>query len=653
MAPYWRYRWRPQRWRRRRRLRYRRPRGTLFWRRRYRRRPLWVRKKHKLKFLKLKEWQPKTIVKCKIKGIKPLFHGSADRLTNNYWQYPTSIVPAGTPGGGGWGLMALSLSSLYEDYEHIGCVFTKSNAGLPLVRLIGTKLTFYQHQYTDYVVEVDNCWPMLDTPLKHANCQPSRMLMGKKKIIVPSIETKPLRKRKKTTWVTPPSQMQNKWYFQKDICNTKLLMISATACSLRNYFLPTRATSNNTTIFALNTNVFKNADFQHFPTTTGYKPNTKQWLYTTTATLATITVHNMICLANPKDYKLGSPTQNTTHPFPSDHWGNPFHSTYLKQKQIILLSTKGPTDQFWTKNPNVTEINQNVQEMHSPILFPMRYNPDRDSGASKTLVNTAYFVDNYRTDGDLGFDEPGDINRKIDGFPLWILLWGWPDWIKKLAEIHNVDKDYILVIKTSFFTEKLPYYVLLDDNFYNGKSYYDTPQTTQDQLNWFPKFYYQQQSVENICKTGPGVCRVSSLLSVQAKMKYSFIVKWGGCPSTMEKIYDPCSQPKWPVPGNISEGLSIQNPESDPKTQIYEWDVKRDYLTKTAIERLKKDSISIQPPFTGRKCSVPALQTHQEESDETQTSEEEEETTLPIKLLKLRKHQQQLNRQLLRLINTK
>lgn len=549
--------------------------------------------------------------------------------------------------------MALSLSSFYEDYEHIGCVFTKSNAGLPLVRIIGTKLTFYQHQYTDYVVEVDNCWPLVDTPLKHANSQPSRMLMGKKKIIVPSIETKPLRKRKKTTWVSPPTQMQNKWYFQKDICNTKLFMVTASSCSLRNYFLPTRATSNNTSLYALNTNVFKNADFQHYPSTTGYKPNSKQWLYTTTATLQTITVHNMICLANPKDYKLGSPTQNKTHPFPSEHWGNPFHTNYLKQKQILLLSSKGPTDEFWTKNPTVNEINQIVQEMHSPILFPMRYSPDRDSGASKTIINTAYFVDNYRTDGDQGFEEPNDPNRKIDGFPLWILLWGWADWIKKLAEIHNVDKDYILVIKTSFFTEKLPWYVLLDDNFYNGKSYYDTPQTVQDQLNWFPKFYYQQQSMENICKTGPGVCRVSSLLSVQAKMKYSVIVKWGGCPSTMEKIYDPCSQPKWPLPGNLNEGLSIQNPETDPTKEIYEWDVKRDFLTKTAIERLKKDSISLQHPITGPRCSVPALQTYKEESDEAQTSEEEEETTLPIKLLKLRQHQQQLHRKLLRLINSK
>lgn len=92
--------------------------------------------------------------------------------------------------------MALSLSSIYEDYQHLQNIFTSSNAGLPLVRYKGVRLTFYQHQYTDYVVEVDNCWPMLDTPLKHPNSQPARMLMSKKKIIMPSIETKPLKKEK-------------------------------------------------------------------------------------------------------------------------------------------------------------------------------------------------------------------------------------------------------------------------------------------------------------------------------------------------------------------------------------------------------------------------------------------------------------------------
>ncbi len=173
---------------------------NYFWRRkrRYRRRQHWVRRKLKLPSIRLKQFQPKTIKFCKIKGIKCLFQGSSLRLGNNYWQYPTSFTPEGRPGGGGWGILALSLASFYEDYQHLQNIFTASNTGLPLVRLLGFNLSFYQHESVDYVVEVDNCWPMLDTPLKHPNSQPARMLMGKKKIIIPSIQTKPLKKERKS-----------------------------------------------------------------------------------------------------------------------------------------------------------------------------------------------------------------------------------------------------------------------------------------------------------------------------------------------------------------------------------------------------------------------------------------------------------------------
>lgn len=539
--------------------------------------------------------------------------------------------------------MALSLSSIYEDYQHLQNIFTASNAGLPLVRYKGVRLTFYQHQYTDYVVEVDNCWPMLDTPLKHPNSQPARMLMSKKKIIMPSIETKPLKKRKKSIFVTPPSQMINKWYFQKDICNTKLVMITASACSLTSYFLPNRATSNNCTIWALNTHIFKNADFQHPSQTTGYSPRNNTYMYSSTSTWANLSKQNLIYLGDSKNYRTGQPGDIQK----KDNWGNPFHKDYINNNRTVYLGSKPPTDESWTQS--TTTIQQALQEMHSPIAYKMRYNPDRDTGEG----NTAYFVDNYRTAGDNGFAKPADPNRIIDGFPLWIMLWGWPDWIKKLAEIHRVDDDYILVIQTSFFTENLPYYVLLDDSFINGKSYYDTTQSPKDLLNWYPKFYYQQQSVENICKTGPGVSRISSLLSVQAKMKYQFYFKWGGCPAVLEKVYDPCSQGKWPIPSDFNEGFQIQNPDTDPSKEIYSWDFRKDFITEPAIKRLKKDSISVQLPClsTGSRSDVQALKT-QKTKDHQETSSEEEETTLNLKLLRLRQRQQQLHKQLLKLITT-
>ncbi len=152
---------------------------------------------HKKRFLKLLQWQPDSIRKCKIKGFKCLFQGGSHVLSRNYIQYIESIVPEHWDGGGGWGLMVLSLGALYEDWEHLRNVWTTSNIGLPLVKYRGAKLVFYQSPYTDYVVTVNTCWPMTDTELTHANSCPQRMLLARKKHIIPSLLTKNYQKQRK------------------------------------------------------------------------------------------------------------------------------------------------------------------------------------------------------------------------------------------------------------------------------------------------------------------------------------------------------------------------------------------------------------------------------------------------------------------------
>lgn len=137
-------------------------------------------------------------------------------------------------------------------------------------------------------------------------------------------------------------------------------------------------------------------------------------------------------------------------------------------------------------------------------------------------------------------------------------------------------------------------------------------------------------------------------------MGYQFLFKFGGCPATLEKVYDPCSQPKWPVTSNITEGYEIQNPATDPSTIFNTWNVKRNIITMPAIKKLKKnkktnETVSIP---TGSKSSPSAvlLQTHQEQ--DSSSSEEEEAPTLQSKLLRLRDQQRQLHQHLLKLIKS-
>nr|UGV33882.1 MAG: ORF1 [TTV-like mini virus] len=638
---YWR-RW-PRTWRPRPFVRRRR-------RRRYRRRNYWVRRKKLLK-IKLKQFQPYTIRKCRVKGLKCLFQGSADRLIYNYWQYPTSIVPEKTPGGGGWGLLVFSLASLYEDYEKIQNYWTQSNAGLPLVRFLGAKLTFYQHATMDYVVEIDRCWPMVDTPLKHANCHPQRMLMGKKSLIIPSQETKKLRHGKRKIFVPPPAQITNQWYFQRDVCNTKLLMIAATACDLKNYYLGKNWESNNITLYSLNTFQFKNHNFQHPTETSGYKPKPNIYLYSLRngSTAFPTTKDVLIYLGDSEEYKAGKPGKVGTSDITREHWGSPFYTHYMQGDIPVYYSTKAPTD---TNAFNTTEsIRQNLTEIHGPLYTECRYNPDRDTGKG----NVIYFLNNYSGVGDNAWDEPEDENSKITGLPLWVAIWGWSDWIKKLNLLPRLEDDQILCIKSPFITPPLPCYVFLDDSFLQGQNPYGNPLSGKYPLHYYPQLNWQRQSEETLGECGPGVCRFDHSQAVQAKMGYQFLLKFGGCPSTLEKIYDPCSQPKWPTTSNISEGYEIQNPATDPSTIFNTWDVRRDIITMPAIKRLKtnKETDETISLSTGSKSSPSAvlLQTHQETEDSS-SSEEEEEKTLQCKLLRLRDQQRELNKHLLKLIKS-
>lgn len=649
MPPYWRrryyrrnyrYRW-PKTWRPRPFVRRRR-------RRRYRRRRFWVRRKKLLK-LKLKQFQPYTIRKCRVKGLKCLFQGSADRLIYNYWQYPTSIVPEKTPGGGGWGLLVFSLASLFKDYEKIQNYWTQSNAGLPLVRVLRAKLTFYQHQTMDYVVEIDRCWPMVDTPLKHANCHPQRMLMGKKSLIIPSAETKKLRHGKRKIFVPPPAQISNQWYFQRDLCNTKLLMIAATACDLKNYFIGSNWESNNITLYSLNTFQFKNHNFQHPTQTSGYTPKPNIYLYSLGNGSTSFPKKNtqLIYLGDSEEYKAGKPGTVGTSNIQRQDWGSPFYEHYMQGSIPVFYSTQPPTS--LTAFKTESEIRKNLTEIHGPLYTECRYNPDRDTGKG----NVIYFLNNYSGVGDNAWDEPQDENSKITGLPLWVAIWGWSDWIKKLNLLPRLEDDQILCIKSPFISPPLPCYVFLDYSFLSGQGPYKQPLSAKYALHYYPQLNWQRQSEETLGECGPAVCKFDKSKAVQAKMGYQFLFKFGGCPSTLKKIYNPCSQPKWPTTSNISEEYEIQNPATDPSTIFNTWDVRRDIITMPAIKRLKthKETDETFSIPTGSKSSPSAvlLQTHQ--TTENSTSSEEEETqTLQSKLLRLRKRQRQLNKHLLNLI---
>nr|UGV39444.1 MAG: ORF1 [TTV-like mini virus] len=647
MPAYWnRFRNRRKRYRRRFWFPRRRTRKTFrrkWWRKRWTRRNKVKKRKFNRKKTKLilTQFQPRTINKCKIKGFKCLFQGSILRSNINYIQYIYSYVPEHWPGGGGWSLLVFSLSSLFEDYEHLQNIWTRSNAGLPLVRYLGCQFKFYQSNSTDYIVTYDNCWPMVDTPYTHADSAPSRMLQKKHKTVIPSRQTQKRKKPYKRVWVKPPSQMLNRWYFQKDLCNTPLVMLTATAVSLTDPFASPKAKNNNISVKVLSPYIFKNPNFQSL-STSGYSPKTDSsgnslYLYASThdniQNLNYENLNKLIPLTDTKNYTPGKEFVKSTPTSP----GNPFYSYYLHgETHTIYISNATPATIQNKINQGPGNLSESITKVTGPIIYTLRYNPENDTGST----NQCYFVSNSSA---ATFEPPENKNLIFEGFPLYILLWSWPDFIKKLKQTVKLDNNQILVLKTKTFDEKnFPYYIILDDDFIDGYDPYQehtnshpTTPSYYNTKNWYLKYEFQQQTLEKICTSGPGCARSTWNNYLQAYCTYKFYFKWGGCPKELQKAYNPCSQSKWPTPDNFNARLEITNPNRAPQTELYDWDWEKDYVKEPAIERIKTYTEIDQPSLSSaanRNNPAPLKKTQEKDN-----SEEEEEKELFIQLQHLRK----------------
>nr|UGV33910.1 MAG: ORF1 [TTV-like mini virus]UGV38111.1 MAG: ORF1 [TTV-like mini virus] len=648
----WRHPWRRRRYYPRRRL-YRRwrTRRSLRRRKRYYTTVRKRRFKRKLKKLILKQWQPKTIHSCHIKGIMPLIVCAPGRESFNYAQYMNSLTPRLWPGGGGWSIMQFTLASLWEQRELDRNLWTKSNVALPLFRFCGAKCTFYRQQKVDYIVHWRTCYPMTDTDQEHIMAQPSNAYLLRHRLVVPSKQTQPKGKNYIKKRIPMPSELLNKWFFQRDLCNTPYFLLTTTACNLDRWFLNPFSYSDSITLYSLNTKNFTNRNFQFQGTEQYYYPRDGYYLYACphAESPAQITKQGLIYLGQSMKYQAGQGSNNPTAQtiIDKNNMGNPWWHEYLNGDKVVFVSNKKPTevmtDQFESKKAEWFTI-QTI-----PTLVECRYTPSRDTG----LGNRAWFKKNTRQEKD--WDPPEDKNLIIEGYPLWMLLWGWYDWQKKLKIMQQIEYNYILVIVSDFFDEKLPGYVFLDKTFKQGADPYyrgdeEAQYLSQSNINhYYPKFLWQQESTNTICTTGPGVVKLKSE-SIEVKMKYDFYFKWGGCPSKIENITDPCSQPKYVVPNNGLQTVQIQNPATDPKTMLYEWDTRRDFLTPKAAKRLRKDSetetLCISP--TGESLSCPPIQQKtsyqqilQEIQDSTSESEEEE-TPLQERI----QHQQRQHRKL-------
>nr|UGV36545.1 MAG: ORF1 [TTV-like mini virus] len=643
--------WRSRRWNRW--TRRRRPRKTIF--RRYRRRRRVRRKRYlkKLKFLKIKQWQPRTIKRCKIKGYKCLFWAGPNRTNNNYAQYQETFIHATQPGGGGWSYLVFSLAALWEEHDKCRNWWTGNNEGLPLVRYNGCKFKFFRDLYTDYCVSYSLCLPMLDAPLVHANSSPYNMLLTRHRFIVPSIQHKPQGKKYIKKYFHPPDLLKNKWYFQADLCKTGLILLTTTAIDLNYFYIPRDSINNNISIFALNSKIFQNNGFIQIPTN-GYAPKTNYYLYCTIPGQQHTQIKHLSFLGKPGPFTLGQARNDNQQYLQQDtKWGNPFHPSVLNHEITVYFSTQQPTQVYNDPNKTITEAKSSnlIQEVTEPFIVEYRYNPDRDTGYENKCYLTSI------TRNSTNFKPPDDDNLQINGFPLFISLWSWIDWQKKLAYIQNVDQTYCLTIQTKFTDTLKPELIIpIDHDFLQGKGPYGLDQqhwNLHTQTTWYPKVGAQLVTIDQICRAGPATPKYTNGKSIQAHCHYQFYFKWGGCPAPMTKLTNPCSQPKYPVPDTMLQRLQRQNPAHPPELDLHDFDERKQTITKRCIKRLQEFTPIEQTLLSITGPSNPPTKTKRQKLQETlQTSDsEEEKTDIQQQLLKQRLQQRKLKRVLLKLMN--
>nr|UGV36408.1 MAG: ORF1 [TTV-like mini virus]UGV39595.1 MAG: ORF1 [TTV-like mini virus] len=649
MAPFRRtnWRWRPyKRWRYRKYQPFRRPRRRYTrktFRRRTRKRRYTVRRK-KLPYLRLKQYQPAHIRKCKIKGLYCLLHCAHGRESNNYAMYQQTRAPHNYPAGGGFSILRFTLGCLYQDLEKLRNWWTTSNENLDLIRYTGLKLSFYRHDYVSYIVVYSLCNPMEISRTSFMNTHPYRLLLNHKKIIVPSFKEAPHNKKTKIIKrIRPPKQMVNKWFFQQDFQNAGLIMLHTSSISLNHMYAAANQKSNTIGLYCLNANIFQKANYA---VATGYRPN-GTWYYFGTDQHVEHKPTNKyefipLTAITHTAGKEGTATAAATP-------GNIFFHSYIHGDQKVWIQNQS---QGTDASPN------NLTELTQSLVIECRYNAYADTGKGNQLYLVTTLSENYEPTPSHDF--------YIDNLPLWLMVWGYLDWCRKLRPGASIDTTYQVVIRSTFIYPTMKQYVILDNSFVHNNGPWDTDIqdiTYTQQGHWYPRVGNQEQAINSIALSGPAVPRAEELTQWEAHMRYTFYCKWGGCPTKIVQIADPNSQPKYPVPDTLLFKSQIQDPEqTGPENTIYSWDFSRDQIKESAIERISQyPSItdSTKPSTSKRRSTDPPaiqLQTKiqkllQETQLQAQTQEESEETSIEQQLLRHRQQQQHLTLNILKLIH--
>nr|UHK04459.1 MAG: ORF1 [Torque teno midi virus] len=551
----WRRRFRIQKYKRRnRRRRFTRRRNRKFARRRRRRRHYKVRKKRQK--IILKQWQPDSIVKCKIKGLGCLVAGAQGRQFFCYTNEKPEYLQPKAPGGGGFGVEVFTLEYLYKEWLAHKNIWTKSNDYKDLVRYTGTTMTFFRHPTTDFIIRFSRQPPFELTKDSYMNTHPVNMLLSRHHRIILSQQSKPNGKIRVKVRIKPPKQMTTKWFFQQNFATAQLFQIEACAANLNWSIYGPNTQSSLLTFYSLNTNFYQKTDWAQF----------SEHIYTPYLGYPTTNWPEF-------EYPVRTGTQRFT-PRPTTYYSSIEYDTGFFNTKVLTA----------TKVYNVTG-----QHLHEVPVTIARYNPNEDTGVGNAVWLISTISDNH-------YQKPSDKDLIIVGKPIWMALWGFWNYIQKIKKTKEFLLQGMFVIESPAIklvnNTQQKVFPIIDYSFLLGKMPYEELLTSSSKLKWYPNVMKQQETINNFIQTGPYIPKYAYLPQSTWNLtyKYSSYFKWGGPEITDQPVANPADQGKYDVPDTVTQTVQISDPlKQNYKAMLRAWDVRRGMVTSTALKRIQQN----------------------------------------------------------------
>lgn len=619
-------------------------------------------------------------------GWFPLLLCSNRRSGNNYVVHMQDIPNRGAGYGGNISITNWDMEILYQENLMNRNRWSRRNGDLDLVRYLGCSFRFYRDETTDFIASYSLESPMTTNQFSHLKAHPQIQLLKRRHIIIPSFKTKPRGRRWITVKIKPPRLMRNQWYFQRHFCMVKLVQLTVSGMNLRRPWLRKGTETPIVEFRVLNPSLYTNISI----TNESKKLEVWQKVFTAPYNMNNQwrTILREMAGKNEAEYK-DKPLKEVLIMLQ-----NLSNVNKEYEKRLTKLKTLSSNSNFTTVATSMPDNHylDRVYGMYSYIVLnpetrydhimktaytTVRYNPIIDKGQGNMVWADPLTKDDYLLD-------KTKSRVLLSDQPLWLLLYGYCDWLRKYYPSAGMGTNYRILIRCQYthpplYSKSNPPqgYVILGDDFCQGRHPNRQTIISPDwETRWYPMMFNQEPAIENIVNCGPWMPRDDESNSWQLNLGYKFYFKLGGMLPPGQPPDDPCTRPTHDLPESNILNLAVQ--ASDPRTAdtpFHSWDIRRGLFSARSVKRVREYSdddenfaepaerdVQYDPPPEGvpretfasgsaqllrallQTPETPPKRPRLQEEAESEEEEAEVHQLLQRELLKQRQQQQQLKR---------